>query len=71
VQNEALEDLLVFLDNYWLIALSLKMLNLRYGVTFEINGTKLGKIKYNRSHRVDGVLVVLGNEFTKPKKIEV
>lgn len=39
------------------------------GVIVEIDETKLGKRKYNRGHRVDGVWVIVGIERNHMKKI--
>jgi transposase-like protein len=39
------------------------------GIVVEIDETKLGKRKYQRGHRVEGVWVVAGVERTKEKKI--
>jgi transposase-like protein len=39
------------------------------GITVEIDETKLGKRKYNRGHRVEGVWVVVGVERTEQGKI--
>lgn len=39
------------------------------GVAVEIDETKLGKRKYNRGHRVDGVWIVVGIERTEQKKV--
>ena len=38
------------------------------GIVVEIDETKLGKRKYHRGHRVDGVWIVCGVERTKNKK---
>lgn len=39
------------------------------GIIVEIDETKLGKRKYNRVHRVEGILVVAGVERTPERKI--
>lgn len=39
------------------------------GITVEIDETKLGKRKYHRGHRVDGVWVVVGIERTQEARI--
>lgn len=39
------------------------------GIIVEIDETKMGKRKYNRGHRVDGVWVVAGVERTTDRKI--
>ena len=39
------------------------------GVVVEVDETKLGKRKYNRGHRVDGVWVLVGVERTTASKI--
>ena len=39
------------------------------GITVEIDETKLGKRKYNRGHRVDGVWVLVGVERTPERKL--
>jgi ISXO2-like transposase domain len=39
------------------------------GVVVEVDETKLGKRKYNRGHRVDGVWVMAGVEKTAQKKV--
>lgn len=39
------------------------------GIIVEIDETKLGKRKYNKGHRVEGVWVVVGIERTKEKKM--
>ncbi|KCZ76582.1 hypothetical protein H311_02417, partial [Anncaliia algerae PRA109] len=39
------------------------------GITVEIDETKLGKRKYHRGHRVEGVWVVAGVERTQEKKM--
>ena len=38
------------------------------GIVVEIDETKLGKRKYNRGHRVEGVWIVCGVERTKEKR---
>jgi hypothetical protein len=40
-------------------------------IVVEIDETKLGKRKYNRGHRVDGVWVVCGVERTPARKVFV
>jgi transposase-like protein len=39
------------------------------GIVVQIDETKLGKRKYNRGHRVDGVWVLAGVEITNSRKI--
>jgi transposase-like protein len=39
------------------------------GIVVEVDETKLGKRKYNRGHRVEGVWIVAGVERTAQKKI--
>jgi IS1 family transposase len=39
------------------------------GITVEIDETKLGKRKYNRGHRVEGVWVLVGVERTAERKV--
>jgi hypothetical protein len=39
------------------------------GVIVEIDETKLGKRKYHRGHRVEGVWVLVGIERTKEKRM--
>jgi transposase-like protein len=41
------------------------------GVIVEVDETKLGKRKYNRGHRVDGVWVVVGVERTDARRVFV
>lgn len=41
------------------------------GVIVEVDETKLGKRKYNRGHRVDGVWVVVGVERTEARRVFV
>ena len=38
-------------------------------IVVEVDETKLGKRKYNRGHRVEGVWIIAGVERTPPKKI--
>lgn len=38
------------------------------GIILEVDETKLGKRKYNRGHRVEGVWVICGVERTEAKK---
>lgn len=40
-------------------------------IIVEVDETKLGKRKYNRGHRVDGVWVIVGIERTEEKKVFV
>ena len=39
------------------------------GIIVEIDESKFGKVKYHRSHRVDGVWIVGGVEKTPERKI--
>ena len=39
------------------------------GIMVEIDESKLGRRKYNRGHRVDGILVVGGIEKTPEKRM--
>jgi transposase-like protein len=39
------------------------------GIIVEVDETKMGKRKYNRGHRVDGVWVVAGVERTKERRV--
>jgi transposase-like protein len=41
------------------------------GIVVEVDETKLGKRKYNRGHRVDGVWVVVGVERTEARRVFV
>lgn len=41
------------------------------GIIVEVDETKLGKRKYNRGHRIDGVWVVVGVERTEERRVFV
>ena len=41
------------------------------GIAVEVDETKLGKRKYNKGHRVDGVWVVVGVERTEERRVFV